>query len=289
MDRHSIAADGLRATVLAQGAELCALQDSRGRELIWQAGPAWPRHAPVLFPIVGRLAGDRLRHGGRAYRMTQHGFARDMRFDWVAREDRVCRLELRDSDATRAMFPFGFRFSVEFRIADGWLVVGYRAENTGDATLPVSMGAHPAFVWPLAEGVAKSAHVLTFDADEPAPMPRVVGGLLTDAVYPSVIRDRVLPLDEALFADDALILPEVASRSVRYSAPGVGGIEMAWAGFSDFGIWMRPGGDFLCLEPWCGMASPAGWDGDILDKPGVALLAPRGVLEASYQVRSLFL
>ncbi|MCW2622271.1 MAG: aldose epimerase, partial [Frankiales bacterium] len=44
---------------------------------MWQAGPAWPRHAPVLFPVVGRLPGDVLRVAGVDPRMTQHGVARD--------------------------------------------------------------------------------------------------------------------------------------------------------------------------------------------------------------------
>ena len=70
----------LSAEVKADGAELCSLRDASGAEVLWQAGPIWPRHAPVLFPIVGRLKDDTLRHEGRAHRLTQHGFARDKRF-----------------------------------------------------------------------------------------------------------------------------------------------------------------------------------------------------------------
>ena len=75
-DRHVIAAAGMTATVTADGAELVSLRAPNGAELIWQAGPAWPRHAPILFPIVGRLKADTLRHRGQDYRLTQHGFAR---------------------------------------------------------------------------------------------------------------------------------------------------------------------------------------------------------------------
>jgi galactose mutarotase-like enzyme len=74
-DTHSIRAGGLTATVKADGAELCSLRNEAGVEFIWQAGPAWPRHAPLLFPIVGRLRNDELKHRGKTYRMTQHGFA----------------------------------------------------------------------------------------------------------------------------------------------------------------------------------------------------------------------
>jgi galactose mutarotase-like enzyme len=289
MERHTIAGNGLRATILAHGAELCSLQDEAGHELMWQAGPAWPRHAPVLFPIVGSLKGDSYKHGGQDYRLTQHGFARDMRFEWVHWDETSCRLELRDDDATRALYPFAFQLILSFSITDGVLTVGYCAMNTGNETLPVSMGAHPAFSWPLVPGIAKTDHLLTFEADEPAPMPRVVDGLLTPAIYPSVIHDRTLPLDEQLFADNALILPAPASHWVRYTAPAAPGLEMRWNGFPSFGIWMRPvpGADFLCLEPWHGMASPEDWDGTLASKPGMALLEPGAQLDAEYSLQIL--
>ena len=72
-DTHTVSAGGITATVKADGAELCSLTAADGLELLWQAGPAWPRHAPWLFPIVGRLANDELRHRGRSYKLTQHG------------------------------------------------------------------------------------------------------------------------------------------------------------------------------------------------------------------------
>lgn len=286
-DRHSIADSGLGATILARGAELCALHDDAAGEMLWQAGPAWPRHAPVLFPIVGRLRHDRLIANGGDHRLTQHGFARDKLFTFVTRDAAACRLQLTDDVDTMALYPFPFRFTLDFAIGRGALVVTYTATNTGTQTLPVNMGAHPAFRWPLREGVAKSDHILTFSDDEPEPMPRLSGGLLGPFVNPSVIHDRVLKLDESLFATDALVLPKPHSRSVRFTAPGAPGIEMCWSGFPSFGIWMRPPGDFLCLEPWHGMASSADWEGPIAEKPGIALLAPGMDLVASYTVRIL--
>ncbi len=286
-DRYTIASGALQAAILAQGAELCSLRDARAGEMLWQAGPAWQRHAPVLFPIVGRLVDDRLMQDGGTHRLTQHGFARDRRFAITDRTATTCRMELRDDVQTRAMYPFAFRFALDFIVADEKLLVVYTATNTGETVLPVNMGAHPAFRWPLRDGVAKSDHRLTFETDEPEPMPRLSGGLLGPAEHPSVIHDRVLRLDEALFATDALVLPAPHSRWVRYTAPGAPGLEMRWSGFPSFGIWMRPPGDFLCLEPWHGMASEAGWNGAFAEKPGIALVAPGMDLRAEWSVRIL--
>src|SRR3954467_10262610 len=97
-DTHTIRRGTLTTTVKAQGAEMCSLR-KHGLEFVWQAGPAWPRHAPLLFPIVGRLANDEMRHRGKTYRMTQHGFARDSRFVWGERGADHCTLVLEDSEA----------------------------------------------------------------------------------------------------------------------------------------------------------------------------------------------
>jgi galactose mutarotase-like enzyme len=118
---HTIRSGGLTATIKAQGAEMCSLASDAGIEFVWQAEPAWPRHAPLLFPIVGRLANDELRHRGRTYRMTQHGFARDSRFAWVERGESRCVLVLEDSETTRALYPFAFRLTATYTLDESGL------------------------------------------------------------------------------------------------------------------------------------------------------------------------
>ena len=59
--------EGIAATIKVDGAELCSLKNAGGLELLWQAGPAWPRHAPLLFPIVGRLKDMVIRGGENVY------------------------------------------------------------------------------------------------------------------------------------------------------------------------------------------------------------------------------
>jgi galactose mutarotase-like enzyme len=279
MDRHILSNGYLSAAVKPEGAELCSLRDAEGTELLWQAHPNWPRHAPVLFPIVGRLKDDTLVHRGRSYRMTQHGFARDRRFAWLNRTATSCRLVLHDDGETRAAYPFAFRFEVAFALDDDALEQTFTVVNTGREELPASVGAHPAFVWPLAEGVAKPAHVLAFEQPETGPIRQLEGGLLLQAAKPSPIRGDTLSLAPSLFAADALILDQVASRSVRYTAPGAEAIEVSWDGFQQLGIWTRMTGDdecadFLCIEPWHGFASPVDFAGEFRDKPGLMLIPP---------------
>ena len=272
-DRHVIQNGYLSASIKADGAELCSLCDASGEEMLWAALPVCPRPAPVLFPIVGRLNDDTLRNNGKSYRMTQHGFARGRRFAWLSRSATACRLVLHDDPDTRAVYPFGFRFEVAFALEDDALVNTFTLVNTGREVLPASVGAHPAFRWPLSDGVAKEAHVLEFEQLEPAPVRRLSGGLLGDS-QPTPVQGSTLALDPYLFEADAIILDQMVSRSVRFTAPGAEATEVAWEGFTELGVWMRPGGDFLCIETWHGTASPVGFDGEFLEKPGLLLIPP---------------
>lgn len=273
-DSHTFGSAQLTAAVLAHGAELCLLRAATGLDTLWPAGPAWPRHAPVLFPIVGRLRDDRLNHASKAYRLTQHGFARDLPFVWLERTPDTAALMLCDTPETRAIYPFGFRLIIAYQVNANRLDISYTIENTGEATLPVSLGTHAAFRWPLVPGTPKEDYALTFGAAETAPLLGVAGGLLMAAERPTPVRGRTLALAESLFADDALILPRPASRSVRYAAAGGPSVTVGWDGFEQLGLWSRAGGDFICIEPWRGMASPADFDGEFSEKPWLMLIPP---------------
>ena len=274
-DSHTLRGEAITATISAQGAELVSLKDAAGTELLWQAGPQWSRHAPLLFPIVGKLTNDTLRHGGKTYPMTQHGFARDRRFEWLEQGPRACKLALSDDPETRARYPFAFRLEVTYAIDGADLDVAFEIINTGDETLPASLGGHPAFNWPLLPALPKEAYTLTFAQNESAPIRRLAGGLMRPQAEPSPIHGKRLALSERLFDGDAMILDQVASASVRFAAERGPAIEMSWRGFRELGIWSKPGGaPFLCIEPWHGFASSAEFDGAFADKPGLMHIAP---------------
>src|SRR5207248_3056173 len=100
----------------------------------------------------------------------QHGFARDSDFAWAERSESRCTLVLEDSEATRARYPFAFRLTATYTIDDAGLDLSLTVTNTGKETLPVSLGGHPAFNWPLQAGVPKDRYALTFTNEEPSPV-----------------------------------------------------------------------------------------------------------------------
>jgi galactose mutarotase-like enzyme len=286
-DSHTLRSDGATATILAHGAELCSLQNGHGLELLWQAGPEWRRHAPLLFPIVGKLKNDELRHRGKTYKMTQHGFARDHRFEWIEREPDRCTLVLTDNAATCQRYPFAFRLAVTYALQQADLDVTLEIANPSEEILPASIGAHPAFNWPLLPGLEKQAYTLTFANEEPAPVQRLKDGLLRSAPEPTPVHGKTLALSERLFDDDAVIMDRLASTAVRYAADRGPSIEMFWDGFPELGVWSKPGGaPFVCIEPWHGMASPADFDGEFSDKPGVMHIGPGEKRILRYRIRA---
>jgi len=284
MNVHRVSSGQLSAVIRAHGAELCSLRGQDGHELLWQAGEAWPRYAPNLFPIVGRLKNDTLRYQGREYRMTQHGFARDREFAWLEKTSHSCRLILHEDSQTMKAYPFSFSFEIAYAIEGDALRVEFLARNTGRSVLPVSFGAHPAFCWPLRKGIEKNTHHLAFSHEESHAAWRLRDGLLAyECVNP--VKRKILDLNDGLFAEDAVIFKAPASKSVFYGVPGVSGLRISWdEGFQQLGVWSKSGADFVCIEPWNGMASPIDFNGDILDKPGIMLIPPNASRIAHYSV-----
>jgi galactose mutarotase-like enzyme len=283
-EHHTLHSDDITAIIVPDGAELISLRNDHGLELLWQAGPAWPRHAPILFPIVGRLMHDALRHRGKVYPMTQHGFARDRRFDWAERGPTSCTLALVDDAQTRARYPFAFRLAVTYTLAQAHLDVTFAVTNTGDEMLPASIGAHPAFNWPLLPGSGKEAYRLTFSSEERESIRRLKDGLLRAVPEPTPIQGKTLALADQLFEDDAIILDHPASTSVRYAADSGPSIEVSWQGFPELGVWSKFGAPFLCIEPWHGFASPSNFDGEFADKPGLMQIAPAATRILTYRI-----
>ncbi len=274
-DTVAIGSAALAVRVKAMGAELCGLRDRLGREYLWQAGPAWPRHAPILFPVVGRLHGDAFTVGGMHYPMGQHGFARDSRFTLQEHRSDFCRFLLTDSPESWERYPFPFRLEVAYLVRQSSVTITYTVTNPGETVMPFSIGAHPALAWPLPGSRAKHAHALEFEQEERGPFYRPTPeGLLDPTPHDLPLNGRTLGLREDLFSRGAMVLLSPVSRRLRYAAPGAAAVEMAWQGFEQLGLWMKPGADFLCLEPWAGHADIVGHEVEAWHKPGIMLLHP---------------
>lgn len=271
----------IRAQINQRGAELWTLTDRDGTPLQWSGDPqVWSGRAPILFPIVGSLAGGVYRYNGGSYPLHRHGFARHAEFSVVEQTETSVLLRLEADHQTRKVYPFDFQLDLRFTCAVDALAVAACVRNLGEETMPFSFGFHPALRWPLEPGAPRAGHAIVFSSAEPAPISRLdADGLILAERQPSPVVGRRLDLRDELFAGDALIFTDLASRSVDYGANDHGApigrhIRVEFDNFPLLGVWTKPGARYICIEPWQGIADPEGFSGDIFAKPGIIPLAP---------------
>jgi len=274
-DLIQISSGQLTAEIHPLGAQLFSLRGTC--DLQWHGDPAvWKGRAPILFPIVGALAQGQYRLDGETYSLSRHGFARDRLFKLVEASPARALFRLHWDEETLRLYPFRFQFDLEFSVTGARLRMAATVRNLEEKkTLPASVGFHPALYWPLPYGQPRAAHFLEFEKEEPAPIRRLdPQGLLSPAEFATPVQNRRLELDDALFADDAIIFDHLASRRLSYGAEKGPRIEIEFPGMPYLGVWTKPGAGFICIEPWHGIADPQGFGGDFAAKPGIALLAP---------------
>ena len=273
----------LKVTVSDAGAELVSVWDKeREVERIWRGDAAvWGRHAPVLFPFVGKVAGGRYTYRGQEYKMTSHGFARDREFELVNADESSVTHVLRWNEESLKIYPFKFALYVKhsfdeknpYRIKIEWRVVN--EENSG-STMLYGIGGHPAFTYPKGgnatdcslkiegSGLGKALEYHLLDGE---------GCIDMSKKYELELENGRAAIEEHMFDKDALIvLGKQVEKIELCDSQGRVYVSMSCEGFPYFGIWSKKVDEFVCLEPWYGIADTAEHDGDIEKKPGMQRL-----------------
>lgn len=280
----------LSAAITESGVELASLIDQEtGTEHIWQADPKiWGSHAPVLFPIIGALKDGTYTHQGKTYSLPKHGIVRgNDEMVVVAQSGNSITLELRASDKTQEMYPFDFVFRIRYRLDGRTLVQEHQVINTGKRTMYFSLGGHPAFRIPLKKGEKYSDYHLAFEHSETA-QSHVVNsdGLIAAETVDVPWKDNRLPLSHDLFAKDALVFKTLKSRQVELVSKKQGTIlTLLYPDFNYLGVWSKPKGDFVCIEPWLGIADAYNASGELAEKEGVLALKSKKEFRTSFRIR----
>lgn len=266
----------LHVEVNPLGAQLSILRDQSGRDLLWDGDPSvWAGRAPILFPTIGEVAGGAYRLGSKSYRLSRHGFARGKLFEVVSATANSATFRLKADESTLQLYPFQFELDVRFAVSGATLAVTTLVRNAGKENMPASIGYHPAFRWPLPYGQPRAEHFLEFANDEPAPIRRLdKTGLLSPEPHPTPVAGRRMMLRDSLFEDDVVIFDHLHGHSVTFGANSGPRIRVDYPNATYLGIWTKPGAGFVCIEPWRGIADPAGFAGDFTTKPGVFTVAP---------------
>lgn len=252
---------------------------------MWSGDPAfWGKHSPLLFPIVGTLKANTYYYQDKAYTLSRHGFAREMEFGVETQTPESITFLLRSDDMTRQNFPFDFELRVIYRLTATGFSTTYQVGNPATTPLYFSVGGHPAFRVPLVPGTSYTDYYLEFDSAETGPRwPISKDGLIETQPQALLKGTRTLPLTKELFARDAVVLKHPASSGVTLrSARTERGLRMDFPGFPFLGIWAAPNADFVCLEPWCGIADSVDSNQQWLEKEGINRLDAGGKFERTW-------
>lgn len=253
--------------VNTHGAELQSLTQA-GRECLWQGDPAyWGRRAPILFPIVGQVAGGVFRVKGAVYKMGQHGFARDAEFE------RVGENEYKMVEAEHPNYPYLCDLYARYELKDNALSCQWTVMNTGKEPMHFQIGAHPAFNLPEYNEKDKlHGYFLCLDKNgkpvNPLIKNSVNGGLRHP--YPEVKTiNSIIPITTNTFADDAILIEDSQVAAVALLDKNKKPVlTVSCPQAQAFGLWapQKPGCPFVCIEPWNGIADPVGFAGDIAER-----------------------
>ena len=261
------------------GAELSSFKNLQTNlEYIWQADPAiWARHAPVLFPTVGKLKNNQYTYLGKPYTLPQHGFARDFSFRLESETENTLTFLLEQSEATLTNYPFAFRLYSNYYLKENTLNVSYRVENPGTDILYFSLGAHPGFACPLFPDEDFTDYYLQFEKPEMLERYLLDQGLQNSQTEPVPLENNTqLLLTYALFEKDAIVLKNLNSEKISlHSRRHEHGLDFIFPGYPYFGIWTKEkNAPFICLEPWHGIADSIISSGELTQKEGIIALPP---------------
>lgn len=259
----------LSATFNPFGAELCSVKHiETGHEFLWQAANDWPRHAPVLFPFVGRLNEFNYRYDNKVYSIEQHGFARQSMFEVLSITDQEIVFELKNNEYSFQRFPFEFSFKVSYKLNDNILLMGFTIENLCNIDMPVSFGGHPAF-----NIISPMDAYLEFDKDDELYSFQLKDGLISDSVFLVSEKKGVIELNDSTFSNDALIFKKLKSDYVNLkSKSNTSCVRIGIENWPFLGIWAKPAANFVCIEPWQGIADLIGFKDDVRNKEGIVIL-----------------
>lgn len=268
--------DFISISVKSYGAELCSLIDKeKNRELMWQADPKfWPRHAPLLFPVVGKLKDNSFQFKGKNYILNQHGFARQSEFEvfMPVKNQLTCRLQ--SSQESLKVYPFSYEFETHYILQNHTLKQVFIIKNTGKETMYASVGAHPAFAINLSANPE-----LHFTPHLNHYIYKLQDGSIKSKPW-GYISGELLEIENNTFDEDALILDQTANYKIALAENGNNILTVDTGNMPYLGIWAKPAAPFVCVEPWCGMADFEEHDGDITKKKGIIGIEPGDSFEA---------
>lgn len=258
----------LSVSLAPMGAQLCSVQTHAGDEKLWQANPdIWPWHAPLCFPLVGRLNQGQYTHKGETYSLPTHGFARHMEFEAIAQSKTSISFQLLSSAETKENYPFDFELIITYTLEGNRLVKSHQVNNNGTDTMFYEIGGHDAFALDWAEAtlsIPKTPTLQSYQQDED-------GMILPQKLFIPQ-KEGKIPLDYRPHGLDCYLFANLCQRELTLQdKDGTSLLAMEFQDFPYLVLWTKDQA-FYCVEPWSSLPDCSYVSAELKDKIAVRKL-----------------
>jgi galactose mutarotase-like enzyme len=285
---HTIKNNKIQLSVKQTGAEICSLKSlESGQEYLWQANPGvWANHAPILFPIVGALKDKTFKYKGKEYSLPQHGFMRyNKNVELISRTTDSLSFSLKSNEESLMVYPFEFEFITTFTLKNSTVHIAHKVSNTADTEMYFSLGEHPAFKCPLHYDETYSDYYLEFEQNETAKSWQLDGSLIGNKSVDVFKAGNIIALHPDIFNNGALVFKDLKSKKISLkSKKSKQLLTVSYDGFPFMGIWAKPQAEFVCIEPWLGIADSIDTNQQFTDKEGIIKLDGKETYQAAYSI-----
>ena len=289
----------MEVQVSSKGGELVSLRDAEQTEYIWIGDATyWKRHAPQLFPCIGRLTNNQYRMDGALHEMGQHGFLRDYELTKVESEEQEAavrtkaagqagteaetatslHLQLQSDASTRQLYDRVWTVDIFYTLCGKTLSVKFQVRNCDTRTMRFGYGIHPGFNVPLNPALRFEDYRLDFhEVSIPKQMELTERYTISGGMHDYALEEgRYLPLQHSLFDHDAIILKDMPHTVTLGSQKDEKKVTVAFPDMPFLGIWHAPETDapFVCIEPWSSLPSTDGVIDEFETKPDFITVEP---------------
>ncbi|MDM0472993.1 aldose 1-epimerase family protein [Clostridium perfringens] len=285
---YTLENEHLKISLSNHGGELHSIKGKKDNtEFLWSGDEAyWKYHAPVLFPIVGKVFNGKYTVEGKTYELPQHGLARVRDFEMIEQTKNSISFELKYSEDTLKVYPFKFSLIIKYTLNDINLSIDYIVKNLDNKEMYFSIGAHPAFMCPI-ENDKFDDYYFEFNKKENASIMQLVGpGYFSKEEKPYLKDENIINLSTDLFKSDALVFKNLKSNKISLkSKTHKKYLEFDFGEFPYLGLWTKAtGAPFVCIEPWFGHADFDGFNEEFKDKAAIQSLMPNKEFSCNYNI-----
>ena len=294
----------MEVQVSSKGGELVSMKDADQTEYIWIGDATyWKRHAPQLFPCIGRLTNNQYKMDGALHEMGQHGFLRDYELTKVENKGQdieldsaedpagaaaFLHLQLMSDASTRQLYDRDWTVDIFYSLCGKTLSVKFQVRNRDARTMRFGYGIHPGFNVPLNPARRFEDYRLDFhEVSTPKQMELTERYTISGGMHDYALEEgRYLPLQHRLFDHDAIILKDMPHTVTLGSQKDEKKVTVTFPDMPYLGIWHAPETDapFVCIEPWSSLPSTDGVIDEFETKPDFITVEPEETYTNSWSI-----